>query len=71
MPATMDELKETVKDIASTVPEQVIQGVVGNYRKRCNACERAYGNHFESFLCIPIITVLNSLSSDSFFFYEL
>ena len=44
--ATNDELKETVKDIARTVPEQMIQDAVGNFRKRCYACEQADGNHF-------------------------
>lgn len=49
-PATIDELKETVEDIARTVPEQMIRDAVGNIRKRCDACELAEGGHFESFL---------------------
>ena len=38
-PATIDELKETFKDIASTVPEQMIQDAMGDFCKRCNACK--------------------------------
>ena len=30
-PATTDELKKTVKDIASTVPEQMIQNAMGDF----------------------------------------
>ena len=48
-PATIDELKETVGDVARTVPEQMIRDAVANIRKRCEACVLADSNHFESF----------------------
>ena len=37
-PTTIDELKETVEDVAHTVPEQMIRDAVANIRKRCKAC---------------------------------
>ena len=49
-PTTIDELKETVEDVARTIPEEMIREAVANIRKRCRACEAASGDHFESFL---------------------
>ena len=49
-PATLDELKTIVEDVAATVQEDMIRAAVGNIRKRCQACEEAKGGHFESFL---------------------
>ena len=71
-PATIDELKETFKDIASTVPEQMIQDAMGDFCKRCNACKWADGNHFKSFFeylqkLFQIIFQVIVL----FFFYEI
>ena len=49
-PATIEELKETVEDVAATIPEEMIRDAVANVRKRCRACIEADGDHFESFL---------------------
>ena len=48
-PVTIDELKETVKDIEHMVPDQMIWDTMGNIHKKCEACKLADGNHFESF----------------------
>ena len=48
-PVTIDELKKTVRDIEHMVPEQIIQDAMGNIHKKCEACNQAEGNHFESF----------------------
>jgi hypothetical protein len=49
-PATIEELKAVVEDVARTVPADMIRAAVGNIRKRCQACVEADGRHFESFL---------------------
>ena len=49
-PVTIDELKETVKDIEHMVPEKIIWDAMGNIYKKCEACKQAEGDHFECFL---------------------
>ena len=49
-PATINELKETVKDVARTVLEHTIRDMVANIRKRCKACVLADGYRFKYFL---------------------
>ena len=49
-PTTIDDLKETVKDVASTLLKQMIRDAVANLCKRCKACVLADGDHFEPFL---------------------
>ena len=46
---TIIELKKTVKDTEHMVPEQMIQDVMGNIHKKCEACKQAEDDHFESF----------------------
>ena len=48
--ATINELKESVKDVARTVLEHTIQDVVANIRKRCKACVLPDGDCFKYFL---------------------
>ena len=40
IPATVDEPKKTVKVIARTVSEHMIQDAVGIFRRRCNVCKQ-------------------------------
>ena len=49
-PTTIDELKETVKDVVRTVPERMIRDVVANICKRCKACVLPDGDCFKYFL---------------------
>ena len=49
-PATINELKESVKDVARTVLEHTIQDVVANIRKRCKACVLPDGDCFKYLL---------------------
>ena len=49
-PVTIDELKETVKDIEHMVPEQMIWDAMGNIHKKCKAYKQAEDDQFESFL---------------------
>ena len=49
-PATIEQLKAVVEDVARTVPVDMIRAAVGNVRKRCQACIQADGDHFEAFL---------------------
>ena len=48
--ATINKLKETVKDVARTVLEHTIRDVVAKIRKRCKACVLADGDRFKYFL---------------------
>ena len=49
-PATVEELRAAVEDVASTVPEEMIRDAAQNFIKRCRACIEASGGHFEYFL---------------------
>ena len=49
-PTTIEELKETVKDIMRTIPEEMVWDAVANMHMWCRACETASGGYFKSFL---------------------
>ena len=49
-PSIINGLKKLFKDIVHMIPEQMIQDIVGNIHKKCNARKQAEGDHFESFL---------------------
>ena len=49
-PSITKGLKKFFKDIVHMIPEQMIQDIVGNIHKKCNARKQAEGDHFESFL---------------------
>ena len=46
----IDALRETVKDDAQTVPEEMIRSAAENFRPRCDTCIGANGDHFEYLL---------------------
>ena len=49
-PSIINGLKKLLKDIAHMIPKQMIQDIVGDIYKKCNARKQAEGDHFESFL---------------------
>ena len=49
-PATLDELKEVVEDLAAELSGEILGAVMENFRIRCQACMDASGGAFEYFL---------------------
>ena len=49
-PATIKKLKVVVKDVARTIPVDLIRAALTNVQKRCQACIQAEGDHFDAFL---------------------
>ena len=48
-PSNVEELRAAVEDVAATVPEEMIRDAAQNVVKRCKACLKASGGHFEYF----------------------
>ena len=49
-PATIEELKTVVEDLAAELSGDVIRGVMASFRRRCEACIEADGGAFEYLL---------------------
>ena len=49
-PATIEELKTVVEDMAANLSGEIISSVMDNFCKRCKACLEADGGAFEYFL---------------------
>ena len=49
-PKSIEELKQVVEHLARELSGEIIQRVMANFRKRCEACLQASGGAFEYFL---------------------
>ena len=49
-PATIEELKQVVEDLAAELSGEIIRNVMANFRARREACLQADGGAFEYFL---------------------
>ena len=50
MPTTITELKDTVKDGAHAIPEEMVRDTMANIRNRCQARKATSGGYFQLFL---------------------
>ena len=50
-------MREAVKDVGATIPEEMLRDAAQNVRKRSKACIEAFGGHFDSWEDLKVLTL--------------